>query len=263
MTSYSPIIVATLVMVSLDGCATPNQTTAHGDRVIATSSEGAVRNYEGPMSGDIERAASRHSTRSTRPAISESSQLWNHKPAKWATKFHQDVSPRRQTTQRLCGMRYRQRLVRRRIAIALPCRSSRVTPAAGGPETKLTAYAEDHWLEQGTLVSDSRNSRAGFTILRSGIRRLIRRGQKSLGFVARPVGYGRLGANGITGGETGDGRATPVTVGSPLRTVRQLLHSIVQRRVSVRTSFAGQSPDLRSGVAITAYDESASDGDRR
>jgi hypothetical protein len=50
MRSYSQSIVAAIVVFSLAGCATANQTPAPSPRVIATGSDGSLRTYDGPRS---------------------------------------------------------------------------------------------------------------------------------------------------------------------------------------------------------------------
>jgi hypothetical protein len=54
MTSPTPILVAAAAMVSLCGCAAAaNQTTARGDRVVATTNDATIRAHDGPTSGEI------------------------------------------------------------------------------------------------------------------------------------------------------------------------------------------------------------------
>lgn len=50
MRSYSPSVVAALVAFSVGGCASANQAPTQTPRVVATSSEGNIRTYDGPRS---------------------------------------------------------------------------------------------------------------------------------------------------------------------------------------------------------------------
>ena len=159
MTSYSPIIVAALAMVSLGGCATPNQTAAHGDRVIATSSDGAIRNYEGPTSGVTTVSAPPPATlaalNSAYADLGIEVKLWNPQTGevgnKNFTKMYRlagkplsDYVGCGQTTTGQAADSYR-------VTMSLV---SRVTPTASGSkiDTQLTAYAEDIASSKGTLA---------------------------------------------------------------------------------------------------------------
>ena len=50
MRSYSPSVVAAIIAFAVGGCATANPNPTPNNRVVATSSEGNIRTYDGPRS---------------------------------------------------------------------------------------------------------------------------------------------------------------------------------------------------------------------
>jgi hypothetical protein len=159
MTSYSPIIIAAIAAASLGGCASANQAPARADRVVATSSSGTIRTYEGPTSGqtmiEAPPAAALAALNSAYADLGIEVKLWNPetgevgnrnftKMYRLAGKPLSDYVGCGTTTTGQAADSYR-------VTMSLV---SRVTPAAGGSrvETQLTAYAEDIGSSKGTLA---------------------------------------------------------------------------------------------------------------
>jgi len=159
MTLYSPTVVAALAMVSSYACATPNQTAAHGDRVIATSSDGIIRNYEGPTSGvttvSAPPAATLEALNSAYADLGIEVKLWNPQTGevgnKNFTKMYR-LAGKPLSDYVGCGtITTGQAADSYRVTMSLV---SRVTPTASGSkiDTELTAYAEDIGSSKGTLA---------------------------------------------------------------------------------------------------------------
>jgi hypothetical protein len=159
MTSYSPIIIAATAAASLGGCASANQAPARADRVVATSSSGTIRTYEGPTPGqtmiEAPPAAALAALNSAYADLGIEVKLWNPetgevgnrnftKMYRLAGKPLSDYVGCGTTTTGQAADSYR-------VTMSLV---SRVTPAAGGSrvETQLTAYAEDIGSSKGTLA---------------------------------------------------------------------------------------------------------------
>jgi hypothetical protein len=159
MTSYSPIVVAAIAVVSLGGCAPANQTAAHGDPIIATSNTGVIRTYQGPTSGETTVNAPTPATlaalNSAYADLGIEVKLWNPQTGevgnKNFTKMYR-LAGKPLSDYVGCGMiTTGQAADSYRVTMSLV---SRVTPTASGSkiDTQLTAYAEDIGSSKGTLA---------------------------------------------------------------------------------------------------------------
>jgi hypothetical protein len=159
MTSYSPIVVAAIAVVSLGGCATANQTPAHGDRVVATSPGGAIRTYDGPTSGEATMNAPPPATlaalNSAYADLGIEVKLWNPQTGevgnKNFTKMYR-LAGKPLSDYVGCGtITTGQAADSYRVTMSLV---SHVTPNGSGSrvETQLSAYAEDIGSSKGTLA---------------------------------------------------------------------------------------------------------------
>ena len=159
MTSYSPILVAAIAAASLVGCASGNQVPASGDRVVATSTGGAIRTYDGPTSGqtiiEAPPPATLAALSSAYSDLGIEVKLWNLQTGevgnKNFTKMYR-LAGKPLSDYVGCGtITTGQAADSYRVTMSLV---SRVTPAAGGSrvETQLTAYAEDIGSSKGTLA---------------------------------------------------------------------------------------------------------------
>jgi hypothetical protein len=156
MTSF---IVAALAAASLVGCASANQAPARGDRVVATSTGGAIRTYDGPTSGqtiiEAPPPATLAALSSAYSDLGIEVKLWNLQTGevgnKNFTKMYR-LAGKPLSDYVGCGtITTGQAADSYRVTMSLV---SRVTPAAGGSrvETQLTAYAEDIGSSKGTLA---------------------------------------------------------------------------------------------------------------
>jgi hypothetical protein len=159
MTSYWRIIVATIAAASLGGCASANQAPRRADRVVATSSSGAIRTYEGSTSGqtiiEAPPAAALAALNSAYADLGIEVKLWNPQTGevgnKNFTKMYR-LAGKPLSDYVGCGtITTGQAADSYRVTMSLV---SRVTPAAGlsRVETELTAYAEDIGSSKGTLA---------------------------------------------------------------------------------------------------------------
>ena len=159
MTLYSPIIGAAVTMVSLGGCASANQTSTPADRVVATSSSGAIRTHEGPTSDqsmiEAPPPATLAALNSAYADLGIEVKLWNPQTGevgnKNFTKMYR-LAGKPLSDYVGCGtITTGQAADSYRVTMSLV---SRVTPAAGGSrvDTQLTAYAEDIGSSKGTLA---------------------------------------------------------------------------------------------------------------
>jgi hypothetical protein len=159
MTSYSSIAVAVIAAVSLAGCATANQTPAHGDRVVASSPGGIIRTYDGPTSGEAMMNAPPQATlaalNSAYADLGIEVKLWNPQTGevgnKNFTKMYR-LAGKPLSDYVGCGtITTGQAADSYRVTMSLV---SHVTSTASGSkvDTQLTAYAEDIGSSKGTLA---------------------------------------------------------------------------------------------------------------
>ena len=159
MTSNSPIHVAAIAVAFLGGCATANQTTAHGDRVVATSSAGSIRTYDGPKPGEAivsaPPAAVLAALNSAYADLGIEVKLWNPQTGEVGNRNFSKMY-------RLAGKPLSEYVGCGTVTTGQAADSyrvtmsvvSRVTPSGSESrvETQLTAYAEDIGSSKGTLA---------------------------------------------------------------------------------------------------------------
>ena len=158
MRSSSPGVVAAMVAFSLLGCATANQTSTQTHRVVATASDGSLRTYDGPRSGEtiIEAppAATLAALNSAYADLGIEVKLWNPETGEVGnrnfTKMYR-LGGKPLSDYLGCGATPAgQAADNYRVTISLV---SHVTQAASSSRvvTQLTAYAEDLGSSKGTL----------------------------------------------------------------------------------------------------------------
>ncbi|HXI90151.1 MAG TPA: hypothetical protein VNO24_09070 [Blastocatellia bacterium] len=159
MTSYSPILVAAIAVATLCGCASAKQAPTPADRVVATSSSGAIRTYEGSTADQSIIEAPPPTTlaalNSAYADLGIEVKLWNPQTGevgnKNFTKMYR-LAGKPLSDYVGCGtITTGQAADSYRVTMSLV---SRVTPAGGVSrvETQLTAYAEDIGSSKGTLA---------------------------------------------------------------------------------------------------------------
>jgi len=158
MRSYSPSVVAVIVAVSLCGCATANQSPTQTHRVVATSSDGNIRTYDGPRSDqaiiEAPPAATLAALNSAYADLGIEVKLMNPQTGevgnKNFTKMYR-LAGRPLSDYLGCGTTTTgQAADNYRVTLSLV---SHVTPAGtvSRVQTQLTAYAEDLGSSKGTL----------------------------------------------------------------------------------------------------------------
>lgn len=158
MRSYSPSVVAAIIAFSLGGCASANPNPTPNNRVVATSSEGNIRTYDGPRSDQAIMEASPAATlaalnsayadlgievRLLNPETGEVGNRNFTKMYRLGGKPLSDYIGCGTTTTGQAADNYR-------VTMSLV---SHVSPAAKSSRvvTQLTAYAEDLGSSKGTL----------------------------------------------------------------------------------------------------------------
>ena len=159
MASYSPIVVAALAVGSLCGCAAANQTSAHGDRVLAASSSEAIRTHDGPTSDETMVNAPTPATlaafNSAYADLGIEVKVWNPQTGEVGNKNFSKMyrlAGKPLSDYVGCGtITTGQEADSYRVTMSLV---SHVTPTTSGSrvETQLTAYAEDIGSSKGTLA---------------------------------------------------------------------------------------------------------------
>jgi hypothetical protein len=159
MTSYSPVFVAAVAVLFVNGCATANQPTNRGDRVVATSSAGAIRTHDAPMLGEAVMNAPVPATLAALDSayadLGIEVKLWNPPTGEVGNrKFSKmyRLAGKPLSDYLGCGtITTGQAADSYRVTMSLV---SHVTSIAGGGsvvDTQLTAYAEDIGSSKGTL----------------------------------------------------------------------------------------------------------------
>jgi hypothetical protein len=155
----SPIIVAAAAVVSLGGCATANQTVAHGDRVVATTDHETIRSHDGPTWGETMVNAPPQATLAALKAaytdLGIEVKLWNPQTGEVGNKNFSKMyrlAGKPLSEYVGCGtITTGQAADSYRVTMSLV---SHVTPSGTGSrvETQLTAYGEDIGSSKGTLA---------------------------------------------------------------------------------------------------------------